>query len=487
MNPSRSRHIVLSIAAGSLLLVLLLLMVRGGSQTARAEASVLFVKQDGSGSVCSRSDPCALEEALSQADGDDTLVVAGGRYTGTGDAVVNLSESVALLGGWDATDTQVPVRDPKAYATTLDGEDQRRVIYIHPGITVTLDGLIIACGNASDAPDARQGGGIYAHDATLILRDSVISNNLAYSGTDWGQGGGTYLLHPPLAVISGSTFLSSTANAAGPGKGGGLAIYEGCATIQGNTFRGNIAGLGTNAQGGGLYLECGEATVVRNLIEANRASPAGNGLGGGLYGQLIDLALSGNTLIRNCSDHGTVFLQQCAGANVVNNLIADNCDGFHGFGSETYPLSGVLINNTIARNEVDAVHLGFRGSGYASLRLVNNIIVSHTTAIYVPEDPTTAVTATHTLLYGNDTDMSGTRITSTNEITGSVPRFRNPAVGDYHLLPDSPAIDAGIPVPWLTLDLDGEARPAGAGYDIGADEFHWRWLYMPLIVGSAEE
>ena len=486
MNPRRSSHAVVSIAAGTLLLVFLLLLVRGGSQTASAEASVLFVKQDGSGSACSRSNPCALEEALSQADGDDTILLAGGRYTGTGDAVVSLGESVALLGGWDGTNAQVPLRDPEIYPTTLDGERQRRVICIDSGITVTLDGLVIASGNGTEPPHAGRGGGIYAGGASLILRDSVVSNNVSYSGTDSGRGGGIYLSSAPLVVISDSTIISNTGNAAGPGKGGGLAIYEGGATIQGNTFRGNVAGATDTSQGGGLYLERGAATVVRNQIEANRTSPAGEGHGGGLVAQIVDVTLRGNTLTGNCSDHGTVWLDGCAVANVVNNVVADNCDGVHAVGNETYPLTGRLINNTIARNEVHAVQLGFRGLAHASLHLVNNIIVSHTTAIYVPEDPTNAVTATHTLLYGNGTDMSGTRITSTNEITGSAPRFRNPAAGDYHLLPDSPAIDVGVPVPWLTLDLDGEARPAGGGYDVGADEYHWRWVYLPLIASSAE-
>jgi len=42
--------------------------------------------------------------------------------------------------------------------------------------------------------------------------------------------------------------------------------------------------------------------------------------------------------------------------------------------------------------------------------------------------------------------------------------------GDFHLTADSPCIDAGIDVGVYT-DIDGDVRPYGAGFDIGADEY----------------
>jgi len=44
------------------------------------------------------------------------------------------------------------------------------------------------------------------------------------------------------------------------------------------------------------------------------------------------------------------------------------------------------------------------------------------------------------------------------------------ADGDYHLAPGSPAIDAGSGDDALADDLEGNARPVGAGVDIGAYE-----------------
>jgi len=58
------------------------------------------------------------------------------------------------------------------------------------------------------------------------------------------------------------------------------------------------------------------------------------------------------------------------------------------------------------------------------------------------------------------------------------PLFVDPDSGDFHLQSDSPCIDNGIdPVPdyigpdLVEFDFDGDARPYGAGWDIGADEW----------------
>jgi hypothetical protein len=43
--------------------------------------------------------------------------------------------------------------------------------------------------------------------------------------------------------------------------------------------------------------------------------------------------------------------------------------------------------------------------------------------------------------------------------------------GDYHLTADSPCIDTGTSEGAPSDDIDGDTRPQGQGYDMGADEF----------------
>jgi hypothetical protein len=56
-----------------------------------------------------------------------------------------------------------------------------------------------------------------------------------------------------------------------------------------------------------------------------------------------------------------------------------------------------------------------------------------------------------------------------NELTHD-PLFLNPDYGDYHIGEASAARDAGVPS-GVTIDIDGDPRPDGLGWDLGADEF----------------
>jgi hypothetical protein len=49
--------------------------------------------------------------------------------------------------------------------------------------------------------------------------------------------------------------------------------------------------------------------------------------------------------------------------------------------------------------------------------------------------------------------------------------FVDAAANDYRLAPNSPAIDAGMALPLVTVDRLGTTRPSGAHWDTGAFEF----------------
>jgi hypothetical protein len=52
----------------------------------------------------------------------------------------------------------------------------------------------------------------------------------------------------------------------------------------------------------------------------------------------------------------------------------------------------------------------------------------------------------------------------------SDPLFVDPAHNNFHLQLASPVRDAADPAATLAVDIDGDARPQGAGRDMGADE-----------------
>ena len=85
------------------------------------------------------------------------------------------------------------------------------------------------------------------------------------------------------------------------------------------------------------------------------------------------------------------------------------------------------------------------------------------------------ILADHTLFWANADDG----IPGSNPVTGD-PRFVDPPGGDYHIGPGSAAADAGVAA-GIGTDIDGDGRPVGADYDIGADECFLR-IYLPLVV-----
>ena len=494
MNLSQYKRIAISLAASGLLVFGLFLLLDETARIARADPGDLFVTTDGGATGCTQANPCDLVTALNQSTNGDTIYVAQGTYTGAGEAVVMVTKSIALLGGWNGSMTTPPVRDPEAHPSTLDGENARRGVYISGTITSTLDGFIVTRGDASNtATDPGYGGGIYSRAANPILSHNVITDNVAHSSaTGWAIGGGIYIDGAPIrTVISDNLIANNTANVANQGEGGGLYVRDSNeVTVSNNAFQANTAGTTINGIGGGLSLYNSCAVVSGNLIQNNQATPTGDGFGGGLNSQFGDVTLSENIVTGNIAEYGAVTFQQNTNLTLVNNIIAQNpAGGVFVRGTASGPLAASLVNNTIAQNGREGVYAGWFSSGYSTLTLTNNIIVDHTIGIYAyPDLNPNVVTATHTLFYGNNDDTGGSIITSTDEITGSDPLFIDPAGKDYHLRAGSPAIDAGVSVPWLMSDVDGDPRPwpAGGDYDIGADEVQWRQIFLPQVLKSSD-
>ena len=514
MSVHRNVRFVLSMAIGWLLLAGLFLLLQGTSPVARADPGRLFVSTTGSDTACTRGHPCNLQTALQQATDGDTIYVAAGTYTGTGAAVITITRSITLYGGWDGSASGPLVRDSTAHPTTLDGEGQRRVAYIGRHITVTMESLTVTNGLATD-----YGAGLYAQDTNLTLRHTIFYSNVANSLTSINTlGGGAYLRAGSLHLIS-STFRANDAccNGCPSTQGGGLYIYGTLtATIENSLFEANDAwdGSGLMFDGGTRHPFLVRYTTFKD--NGQGLSP-GNGYGG--YGSAMALALvealvEDNTFVHNraVNDAGAIRFsggQLSLNRNLIanniayvasgiqvwhaspftmtNNIIVDNRPGFTRAGGVEVrsDSTGTMLHNTIARNVGSYGGYGIEVRSGMPITLVNNILVGHTVGISVTAGNTATLEGTlwGTATWANETDWGGAGSISTGTVNiWSDPAFVNPESSDYHLASGSAAIDAGVDA-GVTTDIDGDPRPIGAGYDIGADEFKPAlYLCLPVVL-----
>jgi hypothetical protein len=190
---------------------------------------------------------------------------------------------------------------------------------------------------------------------------------------------------------------------------------------------------------------------------------------------------------------------------VRNTVIASNLvsvgsgtrSGGGGGGVWVQGATGTLEHVTIADNALGDPYLLGAGVGIlplsglqTSVAFTNAIFANHTSpstgpgvytnaALWVAQDASADVT--HALFAGNVHDSNAGTWDVLNVPSGTINLtdvFDAPSAGfvsagdpndDYHLTAGSPAVDRAAPSA-VTVDLDGNARPAGAAPDLGAYE-----------------
>lgn len=470
-----------------------------------ADPSVLHVAPGG---YCGGATDCyaTVQAAVDAANVGAVIKIAQGTYTGvqnvsslntatfTATQIVAITKSVTIQGGYTTLDWDTP--DPVAHPTTLDAQGQGRALVITGDIAPTVEGLRITSGDATGLGGtswADVGGGVYVKNATALIGSNVIYSNTADAGGGLYLGdtnaslnsntisnntarlsaGGLFLNYCP-ATLNNNIVSGNTSN----GWGGGLYLKSSDATLSGNTVTSNIGAYG----GGVCFYEGDGATLSDNLVYSNTASGWGGGLG--LY--LSDASLSGNIVRGNTANLGGGLYLYHSASTFINTEVTDN--QATGFGPGIYVglSSPRLLHTTIARNSggdgsgICVIDYGY--GNYSTVTLTNTILVSHSVGIMVTAGNTATLSAT--LWYANGTDYNS-NVFHTNDHTGD-PAFANPSAGDYHLTSSSAAIDAGVDA-GVTMDIDSDTRPRGAGFDLGADEFMGapaarREIYLPLAV-----
>ncbi|NOZ26771.1 MAG: DUF1565 domain-containing protein [Chloroflexi bacterium] len=523
----------LATACAITMALLWLLGIASGRASAQSGTGVIRVATTGRDTIgCgSPTYPCrTIQYAVDQAETGDTILIAAGVYTDIHarsgvTQVVYIDKSVTLRGGYPPTGWEAP--SPADHPTILDARGQGRVLFLTGNITPTIEGLHITGGDATGLGGGPggfdAGGGIYIYRATATVRNNVIQNNVA-STTGQGYGGGI-CIYRGNALVSGNTIQGNTASTTDLGEGGGLSLAFGQATIEGNTVRENTASFLKRGSGGGVHVYYASAALQRNRIEGNTASRVSFGYGGGIRALWSDVTLVGNTIRGNVasvssagfggglelwyahatiegnaiisntatsrSGHpglgGGIDIYRSAPITVTNTLIVQNHantrgGGVHIEGGPGEPASARLLHTTIADNRGEGPGI-LVGEG-ATLALTNTIIAGHyKVGLSVAQGSTATLEAT--LWWGNGSNMDGEGTISTGAIhvTGD-PAFWNPMQQDYHLTLRSAAIDRGVDA-GVPQDVDGDPRPARAGYDIGADEYidgTYTYQYLPLML-----
>ena len=418
----------------------------------QAAGDTYFVIETGTNAnACTDTDPCSLAHAVDLAVDGDEIRVAEGSYVSVGSVpVLSVTESITITGGYlynSGSHTWSPTPDP-GNITTLDGNDDGRVVEIAAGVSPIIENFHVQNGRSLE------GGGIYIADGDgrAIIRHNAIHDNVATGGLGGGgiyDGGGSTIAYNKIYN-----------NDASP-KGAGIFIHNDSATIS--------------------------STLSFNEIYANEATDPGNSFGGGIF--LFPNAKAhfvGNEIYENSADIGGGLAVNGAQFSMYSNLMYQNAavnsnTALAVGGAIWSDGDGTIWNNTIVSNTAVSNGAGLHLEA-STVEIHNTIIALNSSlgndGLNNDNDRPATVTGSFNNIFGDTVDSSG--VTFTDVVVGD-PAFVNAAAQNYHLTAGSAARNTGstsTPAA-VDVDIDGQVRPnpddlAGGipRHDVGADEYY---------------
>lgn len=362
-----------------------------------------------------------IQAGLDAAAEGDTVLVAAGTYTGAGNKDIDFH-------GID----RVLLAESGAEATVIDCGGDGRGFYFTNGETRAsiVSGFTITGGAVGHWPG--RGGGIDCeYNSSPTLTHCTISGN-------WAASGGGVHCNNASPTLTHCTISDNSADGFYGHCGGGLSCFDSSFPTLTNC---TISGNSTNSDGGGIYCLDSSPTLMNCTISDNDTFVEG-WRGGGL----------------SCV---------CSAPTLTNCLVSGNRANMGG-GIHCTDSSPTLTNCTISNNWAAYAGGGVRCDEYSSPTLTNCVLWGDT------PDEIFVDTGNPTLTY---CDVEGGY-----EGEGNIdadPLFVDMASGDYHLAEGSPCIDEGTSAGAPDTDFEGDPRPWGMGYDIGADEYR-----LVGVVGS---
>ncbi|HEX5690560.1 MAG TPA: hypothetical protein VFX76_11190 [Roseiflexaceae bacterium] len=296
---------------------------------------------------------------------------------------------------------------------------------------------------------AGSGGGIFARNARVALRQSSVSGNSVLSGgtglmvNTSAAGGAMYAEACQIDTLD-TQFLENDAHATAS-TGGALTLLDSYVRLRGGRLADNRAhseiGVG---RGGGIDIVGGHSSLTNVALRGNQA---GDGAG-------IRLESSAN-------------ITATAQLTLTNVLLAEHA-------GTALTLPGLALGRaradlrytSLISNSVGVL----AGTGQA-ISITNSLLVSNTLATRAIDNGLVALS--YTDRYGNTLDAEGTVQLGPAGDLALPPRFK-PGDGHYHVLPTSPLIDRGSPIGGVANDFESQPRSFdGNGDGIALPDLGW--------------
>jgi len=388
-----------------------------------------------------------VQAAIDAAVNGDVVILDPVTFTGDGNRDIDFL-------GKAITVRSIDPNDPNIVATTIiDCEHAGRGFYLHRGeqTSSVIAGLTIQNGRAS------RGGGIYCMGVSPRIANCALIGNVAQGGLS-AYGGGIYCDGGEPRIIN-CTIVQNAVIAKNWPSGSGI-YCESCAPLISNCIISHNSGRAAGA----IQAHRSDPKIISCVINCNDGGIMGSGHS---HVTVESSIISGNSGLVSA-----IYVHSFSSLNIKNSLVMGNstltyamCPGLM-FGWES---SFTVTNCTIASNislSGEALAGGICYDGFTSSGSIANSVIWGNWGSQIAQwhpNPQVSIDVNHCNIEGGYLGLGNINVD---------PCFASNT--DYHLMPDSPCINAGdpnfVPEPSET-DIDGQPRVIGGRVDMGADEF----------------
>ena len=369
------------------------------------------------------------------------------------------------------------ISGPGAASLTVSGGDTTSIFRVGVGVTVTISGMTIADGAATEAAGIFNAGGVLTLDnvvmsgnnstqfgGAIISTGTLTVNGSTFSQNTAGIRGGAIEDQGTQLTVTDSSFTSNTVTGDGVDTGGAAIATGGTVSVSGSTFTRNSTGN----YGGAILNHGGSVTASTSTFASNSAGVDG----GAIFGDALVTRVQKSTFQGNSADNGGAIRSNDTEFTVGNSTFSANSASVDG--GAVYVSSGagatVSFSTFVNNTAVSAASGGnIFNAGSASIR---NTILSGGS----PDncDGTVAIANSGGNLSTDATCTGFTQVTVLQLNLGLLASNGGPTQ-THALQTGSVAIDAApactsVAGGTVTEDQRGVVRPQGTACDIGAYE-----------------